>query len=131
MKISSQITFLYMEDMDKARHFFDNVLSLEVVYDPIWACVWRTGRNSFLGVIDNTTQHNLIQYPSKDSILISFTTENIQEEYNKLLHEESVTSISPIRFAQDIGLWSFSFHGPGDYHFYAQEFTNLKLRNLF
>lgn len=131
MNLTSQTTFLYVEDMARARYFFDEVIKLEVVYDPLWACVWRTGRDSFLGVVDNQSQRGLIRNPNKDSVLVSLTTEDIESAYTYLCSQDSIANITPIRFVEDIGLKSFLFHGPEGYLFEVQEFTNLELKELF
>lgn len=39
MNISSQITFLYFEDVPKAKDFFEKTLGLKPVFDPEWAIV--------------------------------------------------------------------------------------------
>ena len=90
MKLSSQTTFLYVEDMAAARRFFDDVLGLEVVYDPLWSCVWRTGAASFLGVVDNKSRRGIIQEPNKGSVLISFTVKEIDEIYEYLSTRERI-----------------------------------------
>lgn len=131
MKLSSQTTFLYVEDMAAARRFFDDVLGLEVVYDPLWSCVWRTGAASFLGVVDNKSRRGIIQEPNKGSVLISFTVKEIDEIYEYLSTREEIPYISAIRFLEDIGLKSFIFQGPEEYLFEVQEFTNFELRNTF
>ncbi len=52
MQLKSNITFLYFNDLPKARVFFGTILSLEAVYDPGWSVVYRLGRDSFLGAVD-------------------------------------------------------------------------------
>lgn len=131
MRLTSQTTFLYVEDMAAARRFFDEVIHLEVVYDPLWACVWRTGRDSFLGVVDNKSRRGLIQSRDKGGVLVSFTTRKIEQAYAELAGREGVGHMSPIRFVEDIGLKSFLFQGPEGYLFEVQEFTNQEPQELF
>ena len=131
MRLTSQTTFLYVEDRPAARRFFDEVLRLEVVYDPLWACVWRTGRESFLGVVDNKSRRGVIQGLDKGGVLVSFTTRDIERAYAELLGREGVSHMTPIRFVEDIGLKSFLFQGPEGYLFEVQEFTNQELQDLF
>ena len=131
MRLTSQTTFLYVEDMPAARRFFDEVLKLEVVYDLLWACVWRTGRESFLGVVDNKSRRGVIQGLDKGGVLVSFTTRDIERAYAELLGREGVSHMTPIRFVEDIGLKSFLFQGPEGYLFEVQEFTNQELQDLF
>lgn len=131
MDITSQTTFLYVDDMLSARKFFDEILELEVVYDPLWACVWRTGENSFLGVVDNKSRRGIIKDKQKGSVLVSFTVRDIEEVYIYLQEQIGGAYISPMRFIDDIGLKSFIFQGPEEYLFEVQEFTNVELQKLF
>ncbi len=131
MKLTSQTTFLYVDDMQEARRFFDDIMGFEVVYDPIWACVWRTGENSFLGVVDNKSQRGLIQDREKGGVLVSFTVRDIEDTYLYMGQQSCIPYLSPIRFVEDIGLKSFVFQGPEGYLFEVQEFTNVELQNLF
>lgn len=131
LELTSQTTFLYVEDMQAARHFFDDIMGLEVVYDPIWACVWRTGADSFLGVVDHKSQRGVIRSRNKGGTLVSFTVREIEKTHEYLGNQDCVSYVSPMRFIEDIGLKSFLFRGPEGYMFEVQEFTNVELQNLF
>ena len=129
MDISSKTTFLYFNDLKKARHFFDRVLKLEVVYDPIWACVWRTGVNSFIGAVDVT--QGAIEVHERGGVLVSFTVPSAREVYKELTGVPEITEMSPLRYREDIGLWTFLVTGPEGYVFEFQEFTSQELRKVF
>lgn len=49
LELTSNITFLYFKDLEKAKHFFSETLGLEAAYDPGWACVYRLKDKAFLG----------------------------------------------------------------------------------
>ncbi len=128
MKLSSQITFLYFEKLDEARIFFDDVLGLEKVFDPKWACVWRIGNDSFLGGVD--VSEGSIEVTNRGGVLISFTVENIEEVYDKL-KKYDLKDMTEIKFFEDINLNSFLFTGPEGYKFEVQQFMTEELRRLF
>ncbi len=131
MKWTSQTTFIYVDDLPAARFFFEEILRLEVVYDPLWACVWRIGQDSFLGAVDKQSQRGLIQDEIIGGTLISFTVQEIETVYSNLKSQKCIEEISPIRYLEDIGLKSFLFTGPEGFKFEIQEFTNVELKNLF
>ena len=54
INFSSQVTFLYFEDLEKAQKFFDEVLKLERIFDPGWACIWKVSEKAFIGAVDVT-----------------------------------------------------------------------------
>lgn len=128
MKLSSQITFLYFEKLYEARTFFEDVLELEKVFDPKWACVWRIGNDSFLGGVD--VKEGSIEVTNRGGVLISFTVENIEEVYEKL-KKCDLKDMTEIKFFEDINLNSFLFTGPEGYKFEVQQFETEELRRLF
>lgn len=128
MELSSQITFLYFDKLDEAKSFFQDTLQLETVYDPGWACVWRTGRDSFLGGVD--VEHGSIEVKHRDGVLISLTVKNIYKVYEEL-KDQNLKDLSEIKFFDDIKLRSFLFTGPEGYKFEIQQFMSDELSELF
>ena len=128
MKLSSQITFLYFDKLDEARVFFDDILELEIAYDPEWACVWRIGNDSFIGGVD--AKQGSIDVKHRDGVLISLTVKNIHEVYEKL-KTYNLKDMTEIKFFDDIKLNSFLFTGPEGYKFEIQQFMSEELSELF
>lgn len=128
MNITSQITFLYFEDYTAGCDFLENVLDLEVAYDPGWAKVYRSVDNAYIGAVN--ANDGSITASQKGGTLISLTVQNVDELY-PVFKTKGLTSLSEIKFFDDIGLKSFFFKGPEGYDFEIQEFTNEQLRALF
>lgn len=128
MKLSSQITFLYFDKLNEARLFFDDILELEKVYDPEWACVWRIGKDAFIGGVD--VKQGSIEVEHRDGVLISLTVKNIEEVYEKL-KTYKLEDMTDIKFFEDIKLHSFLFTGPEGYKFEIQQFASEELSKLF
>ena len=82
LQLTSNITFLYFNDLEAAKPFFEEVLGLEKAYDPGWAAVYRLRDKAFLGAVDNHS--GSIQVTSTDSVLISLTVDNIEEVHESL-----------------------------------------------
>ena len=127
MRLTSQTTFLYVEDMPAARRFFDEVLKLEVVYDPLWACVWRTGPGAFVGAVD--VDKGSIQVERRGGVLVSLTVRNIEAVREHIL--SAGLEPSPIKQVKELDLKSFFFTGPEGYEFEIQQFTSGDLSRLF
>ncbi len=49
----SQITFLYVADLDRSGHFYGEVLGLELARDQGACRIYRTGSDSYVGVCDH------------------------------------------------------------------------------
>lgn len=127
LNCSSQITFMYFDRYDEAKRFFTNILELETVYEPEWACVYRVSEGAFIGAVDAT--RGSVEYPNKGGMLISLTVSNIEKHYLRL--KNRVENITEIKELSDIGLKSFFFKGPEDYDFEIQEFLRDDLIKLF
>lgn len=128
MDLSSQITFLYFDKLNEARPFFEDILELEKVYDPEWACVWRISNDSFIGGVD--VKQGSIEVKHRDGVLISLTVKNIEEVYERL-KTHNLKDMTEIKFFEDIKLNSFLFTGPEGYKFEIQQFTSYELSKLF
>lgn len=129
LDLTSNITFLYFNDLAKAKEFFSETLGLPVAYDPGWACVYRLRDKSFLGAVDNAS--GSIQVDSTSSVLVNLTVSNLHEVHAALQGAKGVDGLSPIKQVKDMALESFFFTGPEGYHFEVEQFTSGELRQLF
>ncbi len=129
LDLTSNITFLYFNDLAKAKEFFSETLGLPVAYDPGWACVYRLRDKSFVGAVDNAS--GSIQVDSTSSVLVSLTVSNLHEVHAALQGAKGVDGLSPIKQVKDMALESFFFTGPEGYHFEVEQFTSGELRQLF
>ena len=129
LQLTSNITFLYFNDLEAAKPFFEEVLGLEKAYDPGWAAVYRLRDKAFLGAVDNHS--GSIQVTSTDSVLISLTVDNIEEVHESLKGSRGVEGLSEIKQVKDLALKSFFFAGPEGYHFEVEQFTSGALSELF
>lgn len=128
LNISSQITFLYFEEYEKAKNFFTEVLRLELVFDPGWAAVFRVSKDAFIGAVD--VKNSSIELKEKGGTLISITVEDLSSWY-ELLKDEKTLKLTEIKTFEDISLKSFFFKGPEGYDFEIQEFYKKELKQLF
>ena len=129
LQLTSNITFLYFNDLEAAKPFFEEVLGLEKPYDPGWAAFYRLRDKAFLGAVDNHS--GSIQVTSTDSVLISLTVDNIEEVHESLKGSRGVEGLSEIKQVKDLALKSFFFTGPEGYHFEVEQFTSGALSELF
>jgi predicted enzyme related to lactoylglutathione lyase len=128
MNISSQITFLYFNDYKAGCTFLEEVLTLETVYDPGWAKVYRSVGDAYIGAVNS--KEGSIDGQKKGGVLISLTVDNI-DNYYEHFKTLNVTDLSEVKHFDDIGLRSFFFKGPEGYDFEIQEFLNPTLKELF
>ena len=122
MDYTSQVTFLYFDDLEVGKHFLENVLGLEIVYAPDWAAVYKVAHGAYLGAVD--AKRGSVPSTVRGGFLVSLTVDDVQPYYDRFLHIKEVTSLSDIKVFEDIGIKSFFFKGPNGYDFEIQQFTN-------
>ncbi len=125
---TSQITFLYFDDMPKARRFFLKTLGLEQVFDLEWVAIFKVFGNAYLGAVD--ASRSSIKVVHRGGSLISLTVDDVTF-WHKKIKKAPLEHVTEIKAIEEIGLKSFFFKGPEGYDFEIQEFTNPDLKKLF
>ena len=121
-KYLSQITFMYFDQLDQVKSFFEEALNLERVFEPDWAVVYKVRDGAYLGAVD--AGKGSIDSKVRGGSLISLTVDDVMPHYHRLKSSNLITGLSDIRVFDDIGVKSFFFKGPQGYDFEIQEFTS-------
>lgn len=124
----SQITFLYFEDMEKCRHFFENILELESVYKNNWTSIWKLTDKAFIGAVNLINNQREIKH--KDMVLISFSVDNLEEVHEHIL-KNGAECVTPINRIDSMNMRSFFVKCPECYTFEIQQFDSPELYKLF
>ena len=86
-----QVTFLYARDLEKSAAFYGEVLGLPLVLDQGSVRIFRTSRNSFLGV----GQCNEKWSPTPGGIIVTLVTNDVDEWYERLRSKRVVFDAPP------------------------------------
>ena len=128
MQFSSQITFLYFDDLNDATLFFEETLKLTKVDDQGFAKIYRTSGGAFLGIVDASKGY--CRAPSEQNTLITLITENVKDWYQRL-KASGVKIDSPPKINETANVECFFFEGPGGYAFEVQRFLNPLIAEQF
>lgn len=125
-QFSSQVTFLYFEDLTAADDFFSKTLNLNPVMDAGWAKIYQATGAAFIGAVqkgkgslDDTGAHG---------VMISLTTDDVYSYRETLMKK---IPVSELKEFPDIGLRSFFIEGPEGYAFEIQQFLNDREKTIF
>jgi hypothetical protein len=128
LSFSSQITFLYFDDLHAPSGFFEQTLGLETVDDQGFAKIYRVSAGAFLGIVDAAQGH--CSAATEQNTLITLVTDDVQGWYEHLLsrgvHLESRPQVNP-----KANVECFFFEGPGGYAFEIQRFLNPEVSMHF
>jgi len=126
--ISSQITFLYFDDLNPVVPFFEDILKLERVHDQATAKIYRMAGGAFLGIVDGANGHCRVQEES--AVLVTIVVDDVQGWYD-YLSEKGVKMLSGIQKPAIAPVECFFLEGPGGYHFEVQRFLDPETARVF
>ena len=117
----SQITLLYFRNIEKAYHFYEEVLGLQVKIDQGYGRIYEVSGNAFLGVMDE--KRGFLQSGYGKSIMISLVTDEVDQWY-QTLQNSGVKMLSAPLTKEDIGIRSFLFEDPEGHILEIQKFLH-------
>jgi glyoxalase/bleomycin resistance protein/dioxygenase superfamily protein len=119
--ISSQITFLYFDDLISVIPFFEETLKLELVTKQDAARIYRMAGNAYIGIVDGAAGH--WQARAENAVLITLVVDDVEGWY-AYLSTKDVKLLSGIQKPEIAPVECFFFEGPGGYHFEIQRFLD-------
>ena len=128
MQFSSQITFLYFDDLNDVIPFFEEILMLPLIADQEFAKIYRISGGAFLGIVDATQGY--CQAPTEQNTLITLVTEDVHKWYTHL-KSHGVKIDAPPKHQEKANVECFFFEGPGGYVFEIQRFLNPAVSKHF
>ncbi len=128
MQFSSQITFLYFDDLNDVIPFFEEILMLTLIDDQEFAKIYRISGGAFLGIVDATQGY--CQAPTEQNTLITLVTEDVHKWYAHL-KSHGVKIDAPPKHQEKANVECFFFEGPGGYVFEIQRFLNPAVSKHF
>jgi len=126
--ISSQITFLYFEDLGEAEHFFGNIMGLPLVEDQRWAKIYQVTDTAFIGAVDESK--GSLKAQVDNAVLITLCVEDVQGWCDHL-RKEGVEIIKDVGLYEEIHIINCFVKGPGNYILEFQEFLRPEVREIF
>ena len=128
MQFSSQITFLYFDDLMDAALFFEETLKLTKVDDQGFAKIYRISGGAFIGIVD--ASQGYCRAPTEQNTLITLVTDDVHQWYQHLTSRGVKIDAQP-KHQEKANVECFFFKGPGGYAFEVQRFLNPAVSKHF
>ena len=128
LDISSQITFLYYQDLVEAENFFSDVMNLRLAQDEGWAKVYQINDTSFIGVVDENK--GIVRTKGENAVVVTLCVENVDKWYSHLLKKD-VKILKEVAECKDLQLKNFFVKGPGNYMFEFLQYLSPNARKVF
>ena len=115
---TSQVIFLYYEDLEYGNYFLKEILKLEEVMDQGFAKVFKVNNSAYLGIVKKENRTDIVE-----DTLVSLTVKDVDYAYNTIDKNE-LQNLTEIKFFESIPLRSFFFEDKEKHHFEIQQFLN-------
>lgn len=123
ISFSSQVTFLYFDDLVRARDFFQNIIGLEKAFDQgeDYCTIYRVSQSSYLGIVNR--EKGSVKATERDGVLFSFVVDDAEKVY-EVLKNKNLANMTPLKTNREINIQGFQFTGPEGYRFEVETFLN-------
>ncbi len=123
LDFSSQVTFLYFDDLPRARDFFQNTMGLQVAVDQgeDYCTIFKVASNAYLGIVNR--DKGSVEATIRDGVLFSFVVEDVEKTY-RILKSKNLANMTPLKTNHKINIQGFQFTGPEGYRFEVEKFLN-------
>jgi len=117
----SQVTFLYFDDLARARSFFQETMGLEIAIDQgeDYCTIFRVSKGAFLGIVDR--EKGSVKATRRDGVLFSFVVDDAGRAYEQLKNK-NLAHMTPLKTNHEINIQGFQFTGPEGYRFEVEAF---------
>lgn len=115
-----QITFLYVNDLEKSALFYEEILGLPLVLvQPAGCRIYRTCASGYIGLCEKRPD----RAPPGDGLVLCLVTASVDEHYDRL-SAAGVACDNPPRKNQEYGLYHFYFRDPDGHLLEIQRFED-------
>jgi len=127
-QITSQVVFLYYDNLEEAAKFYSQVMGFELVEDQGWAKIYQSSASSFIGIVDGARGHHPTR--SENSVAIALGVSDVMVWYQHLV-DHNVTIKTQPGFHEGIQVEGFFAQDPGGYTIEIQRFAKPELADIF
>jgi catechol 2,3-dioxygenase-like lactoylglutathione lyase family enzyme len=83
--VQGNITWLYYKDLAAARHFYEEILGLQLIVTQNFARVYVSSKTGFIGLVDEA--QGLHRFSGEKAVNVGFITEDVQSWFSHLKNE--------------------------------------------
>ena len=118
--IQGSIFWLYYQDLNKARNFYENTLKLKFLVNQGFAQIYASSASGFIGPVDGS--QGLHPFTEKKAVNIGFITDQITHWYEYLV-DKGLKIKSPLDETQEGRVKVFIAFDIADYYFEFDSFN--------
>ena len=128
IRIASQITFLYYQDLAAAQQFYEGILGLEKVEDQGWAKIYRVSGTAFVGLVDEA--HGSLKAQPENAVMLTLVVDDVPGWY-AYVRENKVKIRQEYGRSETIQIEYFFAEDPGGYVLEFERFLKPELTAVF
>ncbi len=127
-KVTSQVVFLYYDDLTATDIFYREVMGFELVEDQGWAKIYRVRDGAFIGCVDGKRGHHPTR--PENSVAISLAVSDVEAWHNHFVANDVTIKTEP-GFSEELQVGGFFAADPGGYTIEIQTFAKPNLQAIF
>jgi catechol 2,3-dioxygenase-like lactoylglutathione lyase family enzyme len=125
MQAYAQITWFYYHDLQKAAHFYEDILQFNLVEDQGMARIYKIGQASYFGIVD---PNGHCQPQKKNAALLTLVVDQVSE-WHIYLKNKGV-QVSDILEGKKVKQ-HFFLQDPSGYEVEIQTFRDQHVQTMF
>lgn len=118
--IEEQITFLYVDDLDRSSAFYQGVMGLQMVLDQAHCRIYRTGKTAYLGICENQDQGN---QEEREGVIFTLVVDDVRGWYD-YLRDQGWEMLEEPKYNERYLITHFFFRDPDGYLIEIQRFED-------
>ncbi len=116
--IQQQITFLYTDDLQATRAFYQNVLGMPLVLDQGVCLIFRTASGAYLGFCQHL---QAVEFSS--GVIVTLVSDEVEAWYG-FLEQQGVLIDKPPSYNEKFNIFHFFLRDPNGYLIEIQRFLS-------
>lgn len=118
--IDEQITFLYVEDLERSSAFYQEILGLTLVLEQAHCRIYRTGKTAYLGVCQSKDR---VSKDDHDGVIFTLVVKDVRGWYEHLLDQGWTVPEEP-KYNETYLITHFFFRDPDGHLIEIQRFED-------
>ena len=119
-EIEEQITFLYVEDLERSSAFYRGIMGLELVLEQAHCRIYRTGRTAYLGICEGKDR---VSKEDQKGVIFTLVVSDVKGWYTHLLEQGWTVPEEP-KYNEMYLITHFFFRDPDGYLIEVQSFED-------
>lgn len=110
--VKGLITFLYYKDLDRAIHFYEEIMGFQLAIDQGWSKIYKVTNNAHIGLVDE--RYGYHNSSTTKPVIICLVVPDVDAWY-RYLNEKGVDVLNEPNDSEELKIRAFLLQDPEGY----------------